>query len=69
LFSVEQLQANLRAYAPKNSITIPTRRNILMPVSYAYTSPNPEEVGGMPMKLFVSKPEFAGGSTFDVVVG
>jgi len=40
-----------------------------MPVSYAYTSPNPEEVGGMPMKLFVSKPEFAGGSTFDVVVG
>jgi hypothetical protein len=35
----------------------------------ASISPNPEEVGGIPMKLFVSKPEFAGGSTFDVVVG
>jgi hypothetical protein len=38
-------------------------------VSYAYTSPNPVEAGGMPTKLFVSKPEVAGASTFDVVVG
>jgi hypothetical protein len=44
-------------------------KHTLRPISYAYTSPNPEEVGGMPIKLFVSKPEFAGGSTFDVVVG
>jgi hypothetical protein len=33
------------------------------------SSLNPVEAGGMPMKLFVSNPEFAGGSTFGVAVG
>jgi hypothetical protein len=43
--------------------------NLQMFVSYSYTFPNPAEVGGMPMKLLASKPEFTGGSTFVVVVG